>query len=109
MNWRNTDIVRLPSMLGFFKKLMIIFICFSYYFQLQDPGRVQLEPWTLSLVFIHYIMSDCLPPMDCSLPVSSVHEISQVRILEWVAISFSSVMNNQELLDYLLLDKNYIS
>ena len=28
-------------------------------------------------------------PMDCSLPCSSVHEISQVRILEWVAISFS--------------------
>jgi len=27
--------------------------------------------------------------MDCSLPVSSVHEISQAGILEWVAISFS--------------------
>ena len=26
-------------------------------------------------------------PMDCSLPVSSVHEILQARILEWVAIS----------------------
>ena len=28
--------------------------------------------------------------MDCSLPSSSVHEISQTRILEWIAISFSS-------------------
>ena len=28
-------------------------------------------------------------PMDCSLPGSSVHEIFQARILEWVAISFS--------------------
>ena len=28
-------------------------------------------------------------PMDCSLPGSSVHGIFQVRILEWVAISFS--------------------
>ena len=28
-------------------------------------------------------------PMDCSLPGSSVHGILQVRILEWVAISFS--------------------
>ena len=28
-------------------------------------------------------------PMDCSLPGSSVHEILQARILEWVAISFS--------------------
>ena len=28
-------------------------------------------------------------PVDCSLPGSSVHEISQARILEWVVISFS--------------------
>ena len=27
--------------------------------------------------------------MDCSLPGSSIHGISQARILEWVAISFS--------------------
>ena len=30
-----------------------------------------------------------LDPMDCSPPGSSVHGISRVRILEWVAISFS--------------------
>ena len=28
-------------------------------------------------------------PMDCSLPCSSVYGISQVRLLEWVAISTS--------------------
>ena len=28
-------------------------------------------------------------PVDCNLPGSSVHEIFQARILEWVAISFS--------------------
>ena len=28
-------------------------------------------------------------PMDCSLPGSSVHEILQARILEWVVIPFS--------------------
>ena len=28
-------------------------------------------------------------PMDCSPPGSSVHEISQARLLEWVAISSS--------------------
>ena len=28
--------------------------------------------------------------VDCSLPSSSVHEILQARILEWVAISFSN-------------------
>ena len=27
--------------------------------------------------------------MDCSLPGSSVHSISQARVLEWLAISFS--------------------
>ena len=30
-----------------------------------------------------------LDPMDCSLAGSSVHGILQVRILEWVDISFS--------------------
>ena len=42
-------------------------------------------------------MSDSLCPLDCSLPGSSVHGMSQdtgteywsPRILEWVAISFS--------------------
>ena len=28
-------------------------------------------------------------PMDCSLPGSSAHGISQARVLEWVAIAFS--------------------
>ena len=28
-------------------------------------------------------------PMDCSLPGSSVHGISQAIVLEWIAISFS--------------------
>ena len=30
-------------------------------------------------------------PLDCSLPGSSVHEISQARVLEWGAIAFSAV------------------
>ena len=30
-------------------------------------------------------------PMDCSLPGSSIHEIFQTRVLEWVAIFFSNV------------------
>ena len=34
------------------------------------------------------VVSDC-NTMDCSLPGSTVHEISQARILEWVAISSS--------------------
>ena len=30
--------------------------------------------------------------MDCSPPGSSVHGVLQARIMQWVAISFSSVM-----------------
>ena len=33
-------------------------------------------------------------PMDCSPPGSSVHVISQARILEWVGISFSNFILN---------------
>ena len=32
-------------------------------------------------------------PMDCSLPGSSIHGIFQARILDWVAIAFSSIKN----------------
>ena len=38
------------------------------------------------------VVQSCLTlcdPMDCSPPGSSVHGISQERVLEWVAISFS--------------------
>ena len=36
-------------------------------------------------------------PMDCSLPVSSVHGIYQARVLEWGAIAFSkwSLISNK--------------
>ena len=36
-------------------------------------------------------------PMDCSLPGSSVHGILQARVLEWGAIAFSDV-DNEDLL-----------
>ena len=43
--------------------------------------------------FVVLVANSCpilCDPMDCSPPGSSVHRISQARILEWVAISFSS-------------------
>ena len=43
--------------------------------------------WVLCLV-VQLCLTLC-DPMDCSPPGSSVHGISQTRILEWVAISFS--------------------
>ena len=36
-------------------------------------------------------------PMDCSSPDSSVHGISQARVLEWGAISFSKAGDDQTL------------
>ena len=37
------------------------------------------------------LCSTLCDPMDCSPPGSSVHGMSQAKILEWVAISFSRV------------------
>ena len=39
-------------------------------------------------------------PMDCSLPGSSIHEIFQARVLEWVAIAFSEFKLPDETLLY---------
>ena len=44
---------------------------------------------TCMCVLVTQSCSTLCDPMDCSLPGSSVHGISQARILEWVAISFS--------------------
>ena len=41
------------------------------------------------------VAQSCLTPsdpMDCSLPGSSVHGIFQARVLEWVAIAFSTAL-----------------
>ena len=45
-------------------------------------------------------------PMDCSLPGYSVHEIFQARILEWVAISFSEVMDMFITLNVVMVSHN---
>ena len=44
-------------------------------------------------VFSRSVMSLC-DPMDYSPPGSSVHAVSQARILEWVAISSSKDLTN---------------
>ena len=44
----------------------------------------------LLLLFSCSVVSDSFcDPKDCSPPGSAVHRISQARVLEWVAISFS--------------------
>ena len=42
-------------------------------------------------------------PMDCSLPVFSVHGMSQERVLEWVAISSSRIKESNLLISIYLL------
>ena len=51
--------------------------------------------WTVNVIVCVSVPQSCLTscdPMDCSLPGSPVHGISQARILEWVAIPFSREM-----------------
>ena len=42
----------------------------------------------MKMLVSHSCLTLC-DPMDCNLPGSSVHEILQTRILEWIAIPFS--------------------
>ena len=55
-------------------------------------SRVPIYICLLKMKVNVLVAQSCLTfcdPTDCSLPGSSVHGISQARILEWVAISFS--------------------
>ena len=44
--------------------------------------------WVKVKVLVVQLCPTLCDPMDCSLPGSSVHGISQARILEWAAIPF---------------------
>ena len=52
--------------------------------ELASPCAQGLSCWLVAQSFL-----TLCNPMDCSPPDSSVHGISQARILDWVAISFS--------------------
>ena len=58
---------------------------------LNDDRMVGQSLLVLGLAVSCSVMSDSLDSRDCNLPGSSVHGISQTRILEWVATSFSRV------------------
>ena len=49
----------------------------------------QLERGESESEVSHSVVSDSCDPMEYSLPGSSVHGISQARILEWIAMPFS--------------------
>ena len=56
---------------------------------LESSGKV-ISSWKLRKSEVAQSCLTLCDPMDCSLPGSSVHGIFQARVLEWIAISFSS-------------------
>ena len=70
----------------------LCFLCLLHCRQILYPLSHRGSPLFLDVVFVVLVAKLCptlCDPMDCSPPASSVHGISQARILEWVAISFS--------------------
>ena len=65
--------------------------------KLQDIGNNwQRQQWVLpnkSFCVVTKLCPTLYNPIDCSPPGSSVHGISQARMLEWVAISFSRALS----------------
>ena len=62
-----------------------------YQYLLLSNCYLQFHVLILFYSIISSVAQSCLTlrdPRDCSLPRSSVHRISQARVLEWVAISF---------------------
>ena len=75
-----------------------LFLCIDHwrrlsYLSLLFSGTLHsngyIFPFLLCFLLPFSVMSKSFDPMDCSPPGSSVHEILQARILEWVTISFS--------------------
>ena len=56
---------------------------------LRELTIVKVQRIALHCMHVQSCLTLC-DPMDCSSPVSSVHGISQARILEWVSISYST-------------------
>ena len=91
-----------------FKKF-ILFDCIwkstkslNFHFQVSNIGRPHPQSLIYNFIVRVYLSICCClltkwvmlcstlcDPIDCSLPGSSVHWISQAKILEWFAISFS--------------------
>ena len=72
----------------FSNKYFIFFPVFLFNFN-KWLGKTSTVCHTRRHQKLHDLLSLCCNPMYCSLPGSSVHGISQTRILEWVAIPFS--------------------
>ena len=71
------------------------------FFQRRRLYRWPMDTWKDAQHHYLVLITESCPtlwnPMDCSPPSSSAHEISQARILEWVAISFSRPLTIREM------------
>ena len=81
------------AFLPFFKKIILVVVALpSYLTESRNLFFFYLMPYIqLFTVVLCTVAQSCLTlcdPMDYNLPDSSVHGISQAKILEWVAIFF---------------------
>ena len=77
------------------------------YFPFENTAYTSLNLLLFPLSYFcdkHLLISSCTQlcptlcdPTDCSPPGSSVHGISQARIIEWVAISYSRFVNDLDI------------
>ena len=74
-----------PLFFFFFRSTTLIPFSFSPFKELTHIGNFELSPY----VCLSHAWLFVTDPKDYSLPGSSIHGISQDRILEWVSISFS--------------------
>ena len=93
--YRNNSIVsraKICSFLPFRKRTLKLKYC-SRLKHCPRSDQCSLNPRILHVIIKKSKVTQSYPtlcdPMDCSLPAFSVHGISEARILEWVAISFS--------------------
>ena len=83
------------SFFFFFQQILLYILALPYLFGTVPQSYQQQSREMLILqilLFVVLVAQSCptlCDPMDCSLPGSSVHGISQARILEWVAMPFS--------------------
>ena len=64
-------------------------LCLYHHMSFLECLSFYMEVSSLGMCLVAQLCPTLGDPMDCSLPGSSVPRLSQVRILEWVAVSFS--------------------
>ena len=103
------ELLKLTTFLYFYRKGLLLLLLSRFscvrlcatpqtaaYQALPSLGFSRQEHWSglpLSFPLCESEVAQSCPtrsdPMDCSLPVSSIHGIFQARVLEWLAIAFS--------------------